>query len=309
MALKPLLSTLTMCLALALPSGAQSDRRIALTYDDAPRGDSALQGDERVEMLINGLDAAGVEQAAIFVVTERINSPERLARIQSFADAGHVIANHSHTHPWLRNVTAEEYLAEIDTAEMILQVFENRRPWFRFPYLNEAPDIERRDAVRAGLAERDLFSGYVTVDTYDWHLDSLYQSAISRGQNVCMSSLRDLYTGMLVEAANFYDQAAREYLDEVPAQVMLLHENDVAALFVTDLVAALEADGWEIISADEAYEDPIASVLPDTRFLGMGRVAALTSLAGKPGPEFTYLAVEEDQINAVFEDRALGACD
>lgn len=268
-----------------------------------------MQGDERVEMLISGLEAAGVEQAAIFVVTERINSPERLARIQSFADAGHVIANHSHTHPWLRNVTAEEYLAEIDTAEMILQVFENRRPWFRFPYLNEAPDIERRDAVRAGLAERDLFSGYVTVDTYDWHLDSLYQSAISRGQNVCMSGLRDLYTGMLVEAANFYDQAAREYLDEVPAQVMLLHENDVAALFVTDLVAALEADGWEIISADEAYEDPIASVLPDTRFLGMGRVAALTSLAGKPGPEFTYLAAEEDQINSAFNEQVLGACD
>ena len=117
MALKPLLSALTLCLAIALPSGADSDRRIALTYDDAPRGDSAMQGEERVDMLISGLDAAGVEQAAIFVVTERINSPERLARIQSFAGAGHVIANHSHTHPWLRNVTAEAYLAEIDTAK------------------------------------------------------------------------------------------------------------------------------------------------------------------------------------------------
>ncbi|MBN02698.1 MAG: hypothetical protein CMK08_00845 [Ponticaulis sp.] len=308
MALKPLLSILTLCLALALPSGADSGRRIALTYDDAPRADTSMNGDERVEMLIDGLATAGVEQAAIFVVTSRINSPQRLARIQSFAEAGHVIANHSHTHPWLRNVTAEEYLAEIDTAEMILQVFENRRPWFRFPYLNEAPDIERRDAVREGLAERDLFSGYVTVDTYDWHLDSLYQRAVNNGETVCMSGLRDLYTGMLVEAANFFDQAAREYLDEVPAQVMLLHENDVAALFVTDLVAALEADGWEIITADEAYEDPIASVLPDTRFLGMGRVAALTSLAGKPGPEFTYLAVEENQINAAFEEHVLGAC-
>ncbi|WP_293613314.1 polysaccharide deacetylase family protein [Ponticaulis sp.] len=300
---------MTVVLLISSGARAESTRRIALTYDDAPRGDSAMSGDDRAALLISGLEAAGVEQAAIFVVTSRIDSPARLARIQSYAEAGHVIANHTHTHPWLRHTTAEAYLAEIDTAEMILQVFENRRPWFRYPYLNEAPDIERRDAVRAGLSERGLLNGYVTVDTYDWFLENLYQTAIREDDPVCMAGLRELYTGMLVAAANFYDEAARTYLGEAPAQVMLLHENDIAALFVTDLVAALEADGWEIISADEAYADPIAGVLPDTRFLGMGRVAALTSLAGKPGPEFTYLAVDEDAITAAFNDQVAGGCD
>ena len=41
----------------------------------------------------------------------------------------------------------------------------------------------------------------------------------------------------------------------------------------------------------------------------MGRVAALTSLAGKPGPEFTYLAVDEDAITAAFNDQVAGGCD
>ena len=40
------------------------------------------------------------------------------------------------------------------------------RSWFRFPYLDEgAGDKEKRDAVRAGLAERGLVNGYVTGPT------------------------------------------------------------------------------------------------------------------------------------------------
>ena len=295
------------CLA-GLSAHADTSKRIALTYDDAPRADTAMTGDDRAAMLLSGLEAAGVDQAAFFVVTSNVNSPARLASVQRYAAAGHVIANHTHTHPWLRDVSVEDYLDEIDLAETILQVFENRRTWFRFPYLNEAPDLEKRDAVREGLAERGLFSAYVTVDTYDWHLDGLFQTALKEGQPVCMAALGELYTSMLVDAANFYDEATRTYLDDVPAQVLLLHENDIAAHFVTDLVEALEADGWDIVTADEAYADPISTVLPDTRFLGMGRVAAMTMLAGKPGREFSYLAVEEPQINEAFATDVAKAC-
>jgi len=299
-------------LAMAVPAMAQegSGKRIALTYDDAPMGDRHMTGEERTAMLTAGLEEAGVEQAAFFITTRGINSPVRLARVQNYAAAGHVIANHSHTHPWLREVTPEEYLADIDTAEMMLAVFENRRPWFRYPFLNEAPDLEKRDAVRDGLAERGLKNGYVTVDTYDWYLDSLYQKARKEGDAVCEANLGRLYTDMMVDAANFYDEASREYLGRPVAQTLLLHENDIAAMFITDLVAALEADGWEIITADEAYADPIIEVEPDTRFLGMGRVAALASLAGKPGVEFTFLAVEEPAIDEAFYDTydVLGDC-
>ena len=109
--LKWVFAALTVVLLISSGARAESTRRIALTYDDAPRGDSAMSGDDRAALLISGLEAAGVEQAAIFVVTSRIDSPARLARIQSYAEAGHVIANHTHTHPWLRHTTAEAYLA------------------------------------------------------------------------------------------------------------------------------------------------------------------------------------------------------
>ena len=294
------LIAITIACCLTAGAQAQDAKRIALTYDDAPREDTFLDGETRADMIVAGLAAAGVDQAAFFITTDGIDSPVREQRVADYAAAGHVLANHSDTHPWLRELDTDTYLANIDTAEDKLAGFANRRAWFRYPYLNEAPDEAKRDAVRAGLAERGLVNGYVTVDTWDWHLDSLFQQAKKDGKPVCMAALRKLYTDMLVEAANFYDAAAREYLGRAPAQTMLLHENDMAAYFTADLVAALEADGWEIISADAAYEDPIAAVEPDTMFLGMGRVAALARLAGKPGPEFTYLASEGDEIDEAF---------
>ena len=292
---------LSIFLLCNIASAQSPKKRIALTYDDAPLGDSFLSGKDRTEKLIAGLEKAGVDQAAFFITTHGIDSPQRLARVQSYANAGHVIANHSHTHPWLGKISSDEYLANIDRAEETLALFENRRNWFRFPYLNEAPDLQKRNAVREGLKARKLQNGYVTVDTFDWYLNSLFQEASENGRSVCVPALSKLYADMMVNAANFFDKAARDTMGRSPAHTLLLHENDIAAMFVVDLVKALENDGWEIISADEAYADPIARIEPDTLFLGQGRVAAIASLKGRTPQSFSHFAVEEEQIKEAFE--------
>ena len=49
---------------------AEGAKRIALTFDDVPRNAGAfLTEDERTTRLIDGLERAGVEQAAFFVTT------------------------------------------------------------------------------------------------------------------------------------------------------------------------------------------------------------------------------------------------
>lgn len=276
-------------------------KRIALTYDDAPRNDTVLAGADRAAKLIKGLKQAGVAQAAFFITTKGINSPQRLKRIQSYAAAGHVIANHSHTHPWLHSATQDTYLADIDRAEETLALFENRRPWFRYPYLNEAPTMEKRDAVREGLKARGLLNGYVTIDTFDWYLDNLYQKAIEEGREICLPALSRLYVHMLVDAANFYEQIAQETIGRSPAHTLLLHENDIAALFTVDMVKALQDDGWLIITADEAYADPIAQIAPETLALGAGRVAAMAVVKGRNPESLSLFATDEDKISEAFQ--------
>lgn len=277
---------------------AQAPRgRIAITFDDAPMADGAFfTGAERTERLIAALAEARVEGAIIFVLTQNIaNQAQGPDRLLAYADAGLVLANHSHTHPWLHRTEPSDYLADIDNASEILADFEGTAPYFRFPYLDEGRTVEKRDLVRAGLLWRGLRNGYVTVDTYDWYMNALAEEAVRRGHSLDIEALGATYVEILADNVEFYDRIAQASLGGSPAHVLLLHENDLAALFVGDLVNELRARGWEIVPALEAYEDPIADIMPDTLFNGQGRVAAIADAAGQL-KRSDLIAPNEDEV-------------
>ncbi len=282
----------------------EPQKQIAITFDDAPLPDGPLfSGAERARRLIAGLKAANVAQAAIFVTTGHIKRPEDEAGIRAYAAAGHVLANHSRSHPWLREVGPAAYLADIDTARAHLARFPNVRPWFRYPFLNESPNVASRDAVRAGLAARGLQNGYVTVDVWDWAIVSLVAEAKRSGKEIDMKALGDLYLEVMLSAVDTYDALARETLGRSPAHVLLAHENDLQALFIDDLVRALRKRGWKIISPDEAFTDPIASEVPDTLHNGNGRVAALAAVKGMDPSRLRDRYHDEKLLRSLFEQR------
>jgi len=286
------------------PGENPPSRRIALSFDDAPKGDGPrFSGDERALELIGALGRVAAPPAAFFVTTRNFEQPGGRKRIAAYAAAGHLIGNHSHAHNWLTRTETAEYIQDIYLADELLEGIENRRPWFRFPFLDEGRPREKRDAVRRALAARGLANGYVTIDNYDWYLDAKWQEAIAAGQAVDLDALRDVYVEMLVDAAAFYDAIALQWLHLSPVHVLLLHENDVAALFVDDLVAALRAEGWTIVSPDDAYGDPLAGIVPETLMTRQGHVAALAIEAGLDPGSLTHLAIEETQIDALLAER------
>ncbi|QIG82010.1 polysaccharide deacetylase family protein [Sphingosinithalassobacter tenebrarum] len=242
-------------------------KRIALSFDDIPRGAGAfLDPDNRPAMLIAALRDADVEQAVFFVNPGRIASGDaHEASVEAYVAAGHVIADHTYSHPRLSGTSADAYLANIDRAEAWLKDRPGYRPWFRYPYLDEGGrNKAKRDAVRTGLAERGLANGYVTADGSDWHIEQLAIDARRAGRAIDMDALRDLYVETHVLSAEFsYNLTDRAIGRPIP-QVLLLHETDLAALFIGDLVRALRDKGWEIVTIDAAYADPIYDERPDT---------------------------------------------
>ena len=292
-------------------SSVQAQKRIAFSFDDVPRREGAFfTAEQRTAALIDALREGGIGQAAFFVTTGNLDQAHGRGgeqRIAAYIGAGHVIANHSHSHLWLHRTDADAYIADIDKAARWLAGRPGYRPWYRFPYLDEGRrDTVKRDAIRAALKQRGLGNGYVTIDNYDWHLDMLASEARRRGDAIDMGALRDLYLETLVGTANFYDRIAVEALGRSPAHVLLLHETDLAAMFVDDLAKALLQDGWEIISIDAAYADPIAAVEPETWFLGSGRVAALAHAKGASPRELVHERTDEDVLSRLFERRVLG---
>lgn len=289
------------------PSGPQ--RQIVLSFDDVPRSRGPwLTPDQRSRRLIAGLRRADVAQAAFFVTPGNLTLPDGEGgerRIAAYVRAGHVIANHSFAHQALSGMSADDYLADIDRAETWLRGRPGYRPWFRFPFLNEGRgDAAKRDAVYAGLASRGLAHGFVTIDSSDWLLERLTLEAVQAGRPIDREGLRALYVESHVQAADFYYRLLEQTPQAGAVHVLLLHETDLAALWIDDLVAALRARGWQVVTADEGFAGPLAGVIARVPS-AQGPLSELVAWEARvPAPRW-YERNRQSVMSALFESRVL----
>jgi peptidoglycan-N-acetylglucosamine deacetylase len=277
--------------AMLASAPSHAEKRIALSFDDIPRHTGPeLSREKRQKLLIAGLKKAGVKQAVFFVNPASLSetgTPPDEGAITRYAKAGHVLANHTDNHLKLGDNSAEDYLKHIDIAESWLKGRKGYRPWFRFTYLDEGgKDKVKRDVVRAGLAKRGLRNGYVTTEAADWHMLALWADAVKAGKAVDRQKLCAFYAKHHFAAAEFDNGLAVKALGRSPAHVMLLHETDIAAYCITDLVTALRKGGWTIISGDKAYADPISKLMPDVPSAQGGLIEAVAWEKGLPAPRW-----------------------
>jgi len=282
-------------------SKAKGGRQIALTFDDAPRdGTEHLSGRERTRQLVEKLEQANSPPVIFFSTAGRVDE-EGDARMRAYQDAGHYIGNHSYSHQRIDSLGIDGFVADLVKAHDLLSQYENFVPLFRFPFLDEGKDEETRDRLRRELNALGYNNGYVTVDNYDFSMDRLFQLALERGRVINKDTLGRTYVASLMESVRFYADLADQYLDHSPIHTLLLHENDLAAMFIDDLIQELRAEGWTIVDAREAYRDPIDT--PDTLFNNQGRVAAIASIKGAQASELIHRAEDTAYLEQLFEEQ------
>jgi len=233
-------------------------KEIAITFDDSPRQAAGYyNGPERAETLLRELKQHNVPQVAFFSNSSRLDA-EGINRLQAYSRAGHIIANHSHDHPDFNNLGLDEYLESFLLADARLKQFKNFKKLYRFPYLREGNDKVKRDGMRAALAKHGYSNAYITLNNYDWYIENLFQAAVNEKLTLDFERMRQFYVQVLMESIEYYDEMAQTYLGRSPRHVLLLHEMDISALFIGDLVDELRRRGWKIITPEEAYQDEIA---------------------------------------------------
>ncbi len=295
------MKNLSIAFILLITGSTAFSGEIALSFDDAPLGDGwYFTGEQRTSELIKSLDSIGIKTA--FFCTPRTLNNSRKNRLEAYASKGHIIANHTDTHPDLTKVMAPTYISNIEVAHKKLKSFKTFRRWFRFPFLREGNTREKRDKVRAWLTANRYINGYVTIDNYDWYMNKLFQDALKNGRKVNFKNLKKVYLEVLWQGIKFYDEIAVKTLGRSPKHVLLLHENDLAALFVDDLVRFIRFKGWKIVTPTAAYNDPISKIEPDTLLLSQGRVAAIARTRGYKPSQLVSKWEDESALEKVFED-------
>ncbi len=280
-------------------------KEIAITFDDSPRhAKGYFDGNTRSKKLIDELRSHQVKQVAFFSVSERLNK-EGIERLNRYAKAGHIIANHTHSHPNINQLTLENFSQDFLIAHNKLKSFDNYFKLFRFPYLREGDTRLKRDGMRQLLQEHGYRNAYITLNNYDWYIEVLFQRAIKKGEEVDMGRMKAFYVDTLMESIEYYDQMAVTRLGRSPKHVLLLHEMDISALFIGDLVDELRKRGWSIISPLEAYNDEIADYQIDTPLkYNPGRIGEIARDKGQKTGLWHH-TLDEKYLDEMFSLRVL----
>ena len=283
-----------LCVCLPHSVSAQG---VAITLDDGPMVDATplMTPVERNEGILRHLRDKGVQ--ALFFVTLKngADRPEGMALLQSLAESGQLIANHTVTHPDF-NAEATSLAAfeqEVLGCDEAIRALPGYRKLLRFPFLREGAAEAKRDGIRAFLKAQGYRIGYVSIDTSDWLVDQKLRKALARDSKLDLAPWRELYLAHLWEHAQAYDQLGRQLYGREVKHVLLLHHRLINALFLGDVIDMFRARGWTILSPDDAFADPAYQVAPmipmlngsvletTAQALGVGLLPSLSGLGSE----------------------------
>lgn len=285
-----------------------SGKTVTFSFDDAPRGDGYFSGQVRTSKFIEVLSTNRVNEVAFYANSKQKGVPEKEIsdRLMRYARAGHVIANHTARHQDCEKLSAQEYIKSIQEADSELRIYPTFQPWFRYPYLREClNDAIKHAEVKKFLETTGYRQGYVTVEIYDYLIDQRMNEAMRDGKVVDFEKLKTVYLKVFSETMDFYEQLAQRSLKYSPIHVLLMHENDLNVLFLKDIIQWLRTNGYEIVDARKAFDDPILSdkkwdVFPRS----MRRLRLAAEKSGYSGPTVGKW-VGEKPVDQLLQDSGL----
>jgi len=292
-------------LLLIFISPLSNSKEIAITFDDSPRiAEGYFSGPDRAKKLIEELKTHEIQKVVFFSNSAKLN-PEGIQRLQAYSQAGHIIANHTHNHPDFNKMSLEDYAENFLLADSKLSQFKSYKKFFRFPYLREGDNEQKRDGMRDVLNKHGYFNAYITLNNYDWYIENLFQEAIKVGVELDIDRMQTFYINVMIESIEYYDKMAQTHLGRSPKHILLLHEMDISALFVGDLVDELRRKGWKIITLEEAYTDEISQYKSQLVFpYNPGRIGEIARKAGqKKG--LWHKILDEEYLTQRFKEEVL----
>jgi len=251
-------------LAATGPALASPDApRFAVTIDDFNIADGALlDGATRHRAILDALDSAGIRAAGL-VAGKYVDNAAGPGRLGAWAEAGHLIGNHTWAHNYYGGANPGDLGADIDRCAPLIGAFATARPLFRFPYLAEGGTAQTRDRMRAMLADRGLHNAHVTIDASDWYVDQRLRERLEREPGADVTPYGGFLVRHLLDRAAFYDGLARDLLGRSPPHTLLIHHTLATALFLPKVLAGFRAAGWQAVDAETAFADPLYQLKPD----------------------------------------------
>ena len=284
------------------PVSAQSQKTIALTFDDLPKahGFDDIDGLRRTTDSILKVLAAHRAPAVAFVNEQKMYEgsheiPERVDELRKWADAGVILGNHTYSHIDINEVPLQRYQDDVIEGEKTyrrLMRGHSTEKWFRHPFTHTGPTAEIKADLNKFLATRGYRVAPFTIENSDWVFSAAYAKAKQAGDEAQAARLRDEYLSYTGKMFDWFEALARDDFGRDIPQILLVHSNELHTDALDALLINIEKRGYAFVTLTQAMQDP-AYASPDDyvgRFgpswLHRWRVAKQLPwrMAGEPDP-------------------------
>lgn len=256
-----------LALLLLLAPHAAAQKKMSITIDDLPYvdlGEPHLARARAATAKILEALARYRAPAAAFVNESKLQvrgeRDARVALLEQWLDAGHVLGNHTFSHPDLNSVTLGEYTADLTKGEVVtraaMRARGHERFYFRHPFTHTGPDLEKKEGLARFLDSRGYTVAPFTVEHADYLFNQVRTGLLRRGDSAQAERVRKAYVNQLGTAFDYFEKLARDYFGRDIAHILLIHANDINADCLGEMLGQMKARGYEFVTLDEALRDP-----------------------------------------------------
>jgi peptidoglycan/xylan/chitin deacetylase (PgdA/CDA1 family) len=285
--MKPALTLAFLLSAIAIPvatrpSRAQTPlyRAIAITIDDLPAGGADRMTAAEITNMTTKLLATlrdqkipvigFVNERKLYFKWDEVN--ERIAALNKWLDAGFELGNHTFAHTSLNREGLKAWEDGVIQGESVTRLLatQHHMPYryFRHPYLDTGRDLQTRREAEAFLAERGYHIAPVTLDASDWMFAGVYDDAKKRGDAALQQQVVNSYLSFTTTVFEYYEKLSKDLMGYEPAQILLLHANNLEAEHIGELLELIRKRGYRFVTLEIALSDA-AYALPDA-YVGEG---------------------------------------
>jgi hypothetical protein len=282
--------------------------KVAFTIDDLPMWPhghypDGYTPDSIAEALILALKKHSIRGVFAFSNSLPLVEDPTLTRIfDRWVEAGHYVGNHTHSHPLIYNVSAEEYINEIEQASQYLAPWISRAPdrYFRYTLNLWGETEEKLKAVKAHLDASGYKIAEVTTWLYEWDWNTAYERCLLTGDSGGIDFLKKSFPEFVIAQLEFDMEVSEQWYGGDTKGIVLGHTLPFLVDVADAMFERLIKEGVEFIPLGEVASDPFynqaASIVSD-QFLVYARKLAHNQ--GKiipmiaPGFESTYKRVME----------------
>lgn len=282
-----------------------SAQEIVLAFTDTLGRATSLDGMARSKMLIRNMARADVSQAMFLIKTKTVTA-NTIERLEFYDEAGQLLVNAGHNPSMVIRQKSFGYPIDIMRANGILEPYDNYHRHVNYPYLYGFNDPAVLTQLQQFLKEHDYLPTYVTTRVHDEYMDQLYQARIASGKSVNIRALESAYVKLILNAVSRYDAKARMMLGFSPRQVLLLHENDLAAYCIVGLIDELNKLGFRVVAPEKVFTDPISNPYFSSGYSTEGYMFYVTGLPEEKSVWYDIAsAKDKEEIHGYLREQGL----